>query len=1293
MNGFRSREAAMKNARLKSSLEVIVSMFAWRGGAPVLILVGLLAAFSPSLMAQTAGTGALTGTVTDSSGAVVPGATVTATSADTGQARTATTGADGVYTIGILPPGNYRVKFEAAGFKGVEIPSATVTVTETAVLDRTLEVGAQEQTVTVASEVETIQTASSALGTVATARTVTELPLSTRNYTNLLAMSSGANASVQDASLLGKGTTLIAVNGAGTAQNTFLQDGVVINNWFSFNTGVEGVSVGGFAIPNPDAISEFKIQTSTYDAGYGRNPGANVNVVTKSGGNDFHGNAFEFFRNTALNANTWFRNYNGLPKPVLNSNQYGGSFGGPIKKNKLFFFVSYEETGQKNGLTGYGSATALAAPIPTGNRGTCPTGWATLSQCDAAAQAFVPALAAAVSPQAPCSRKATNDTTSNGGIQVQCPTGTVTDPLFNINPIAVSMLQLKNGDGTYLIPSSGASPNTASGGYGLQTYSIPAIFKDHNGMGNFDYVINAKNTLSGRYQYERDPLEAPFPVQNALQQGNFVPGNPIETIKWNHSAILRLTTVVSNNVVNEVHVAYQRYPIQNNILTPFTNSQVGVTDLRAGTDFLSGFSIGSSSGGGITGGMSWGGQYQFGGTVVTQQYQFGDQISWTHGKHTLRAGGEFVRVSDVPVNYGSPVGNPSFARWADFLIGRSACPAGTFAAISAGGTCGAGQTVNGQLFPNSPGTSNGTGSSSITNGDGGTLTTGTTIPYQWKVNDADLFIQDDFKVNSRLTLNLGVRWEYDGWPTEKNGFFTNIWPSLINTVPNPGSGCVINGAVFGAGAKGTGCSLAGFVVPANYNGAVPQGIYRNSINNVMQTHAPYHDFAPRIGFAWQPTSNNRLVVRGGAGYFYEMIPGNNTANNGTPLVGSPVINGLTTANLQNPWQFAPTIPGPPGSYGFTPRWINLATGVNSNINQSPNQQNLTVPVTYEWNLNTQYEFARNWVMEIGYVGSHGIWQGSQSRSGQQGQFAAINFNIAPLAGPGCASCAITGAKTSTNTNTSLRVPYLGLSPNATEVANADNYKYNSLQATVRKQLSYGLQLQGSYTWSRAFIQAPYGINVYPYEIQQYELNSNYRPQRFILNYLWNLPLPREQGLLGKLTEGWTWSGVFTLQDGYPITVTDGRGGSVFCGGSGCNGTGFAATANFCPGITGANILSSGSMQSRVTSGLTGGSGYFNPGVFCAPPPITGAGNSGTLFGNAAGGIVLGPGQNNWDMSLAKSITVHESQAVQFRAEFFDTFNHPQFSLPSASVNGGSLGVITATSVSPRIIQLALKYTF
>ena len=230
-------------------------------------LIFLLGFLTPSLHAQTASTGALTGTVTDSSGAVVPNATVTATSADTGQVRTATTGSDGSYKLNLLPPGNYRVKFEATGFKPVEIPAAKINVTETAVLDRSLDIGAQTQTITVEGSVETIQTASSALGTVANARTVTELPLNTRNYTNLLTLSAGANASVTNASFIGKGATLIAVNGGGTAQNTYLQDGTPINNWFSFNTGAEGVEFGSFAIPFPTRSpnSRFRRPPTTPD--------------------------------------------------------------------------------------------------------------------------------------------------------------------------------------------------------------------------------------------------------------------------------------------------------------------------------------------------------------------------------------------------------------------------------------------------------------------------------------------------------------------------------------------------------------------------------------------------------------------------------------------------------------------------------------------------------------------------------------------------------------------------------------------------------------------------------------------------------------------------------------------------------------------------------------------------------------------------------------------------------------------------------------------------------------------
>ena len=235
-----------------------------------------------------------------------------------------------------------------------KVPSANVNVTETEVLDRVLQVGSQTQEVSVQADVETIQTQSSALGSIVNTETVTQLPLNTRNYKDLLALSAGANASVTNATFVGKGTNLIFVNGGSSAQNTFLQDGVVISNWYSLGTGVEGALIGAFAIPNPDTIAEFKIQTSSYDAGYGRNPGANVNVVTKSGTNQFHGTGFEFFRNTVLNANDWFfknsEGQHGLPNKELpiNQNQFVGVFGGPVKKDKLFFFTSFQETQQKN---------------------------------------------------------------------------------------------------------------------------------------------------------------------------------------------------------------------------------------------------------------------------------------------------------------------------------------------------------------------------------------------------------------------------------------------------------------------------------------------------------------------------------------------------------------------------------------------------------------------------------------------------------------------------------------------------------------------------------------------------------------------------------------------------------------------------------------------------------------------------------------------------------------------------------------------------------------------------------
>ena len=335
----------------------------------VALFVAVIVAVSGVVSAQSAGTGALTGTLTDPSGAVVPGVTVTLTNTQTNQVRTATTGADGSYRFTFIPPGTYRVRFSATGFKVSEVSSFNVSVTETPVLDRTLEVGAQTEQVTVEAVQETLQTATSTLGTTVNSRAVTALPLSNRNFSQIIGLSAGVNAGVNNATAFGKATQDFSVNGADPGQNNYQMDGVAINNSANSGSSNDSGIYAGIGIPNPDAIQEFKIQTSTYDASYGRNPGANVNVVTKSGTNEFHGSVFEFFRNEDLNANSFFQNRDGGGKQqVFKQNQFGGAIGGPIMKDKLFFFGSYQGTRQLNGVAAAGTSNTILPPLPAGDR-------------------------------------------------------------------------------------------------------------------------------------------------------------------------------------------------------------------------------------------------------------------------------------------------------------------------------------------------------------------------------------------------------------------------------------------------------------------------------------------------------------------------------------------------------------------------------------------------------------------------------------------------------------------------------------------------------------------------------------------------------------------------------------------------------------------------------------------------------------------------------------------------------------------------------------------------------------
>jgi Carboxypeptidase regulatory-like domain len=1253
----------------------------------VVLFICLSTVFVPSFMAQTASTGALTGTIKDPSGAVIPNATVTATSVDSGAARTATTGADGAYRFTLLPPGNYRVRIEASGFKPVEIPTATVNVTETEVLDRNLEIGGQTQTVTVEGEVVAIQTTSSTLGTVANARTLTELPLNTRNYTNLLAMSGGVSADVNNATLLGKGATRMAVNGGATGQNAYLMDGVAVNNWAGFGGTTEGGTVGSFAMPNPDAIAEFKIQTSTYDAGSGRNPGANVNVVTKSGTNNFHGSAFEFFRNSALNANDWFLNREGVTKPALNSNQYGGAVGGPVKKDKLFFFISYQETDQKNGFSAFSDSATILPPLPAGNRGTCnggKAGWYSISACDAAGQAFIQNLAALSSSSVP----------KQGTVPIQNPTACAaasncdSQGLFNINPIAISLLQAQLPDGSYYIPGSGTSR------YAPQNFVIPATFKDHQAIGNIDYVINSKHTLSGRWVYDADPYTAAFGVKNAQEPVNLLPGVPVSSIQVDQDAVLRLTSILSNNLVNDFHIGYQRYTINTSRSSPFTNSQFGIQDFVSPFapgglyDNLSNITVNGSANSGL---FDLGVFGPFDARVSDNQYVIGDQISWTHGKHSLRLGVEDQKVILASISRSSSGGAPTFQSFADLLIGRAGCGTG----LSSSPTVA------------NPGGCNGTAASNMT-AQGTTSANGSsqTNPRDYFLS---AFIQDDLKVSARLTLNVGLRWELDQFPWEANGNFSNFSPALASLASAP--------LVTTPG--GAGQNLAGYVVPSNYTGVIPAGVYQSAVPYDVQHGAPWDNFAPRIGFAWQPLSTNKFVLRGGAGYFYDLLSGGATARlaSAGPLHGPPS-SGSPAASLYDPWAIPPgVVSAGAGNFGFVPRWVDQSTvslnplapclkpPCSSNTNPFSLDPNWTVPLTYEWNLNTQYEFLPSWVLEVGYVGSHGIHQvspGAVSGPTADGTSIANPWNIAQLAGVGapCVSCAATGVTSNSNGNAILRVPNLGINANATQLQTNSNYKYNALQVTLRKQFSKGFQLQGAYTWARAFEQAPQGINTYPYVIQTYSPEYLVRSQRLVINYVWELPLGHQKGWMGKVTDGWSWSGVTTIQNGQPQDIVDSSGGRIFGVTGGLAGT--IGHAQLCPGMTYANIATSGSTQQRITNGLQGGDGWINSAAFCAPPSNIGAVNGsggGTGFGDMGVGNVLGPGQYDWDMSLAKIIKIRETRTLEFRTEFYNTFNHPQFAnvldtdANDRATNGGGLGNITVTSVNPRVLQFGLKFLF
>ncbi len=994
-----------------------------------LFLLGFLGV--SSALAQTAATGALTGTITDPSGAVIPGVKVIVVHTATSNERQTTTDSAGVYRIPLLLPGVYSAEFSAAGFKTQSRPNIVINVTETHALNVAMEVGAVNESVTVAEGAELVQPESSTLGRVVGNLTVRTLPLTTRNYTQILHLSPGVVADLTNAGELGRNTQDVFANGMRAIDNNFQMDGSHVNN---FGTGRAGDWLGytGISIPNPDAIQEFKVQTTLYDAGYGRGVGANVNVVTRSGGNDFHGTLFEFFRNEVLNANDFFINRVGRSKPVLKQNQFGGTFGGPIRRDRLFFFGSYQGTRQVNGV-GSSSLRSVFLPPLTDDRSAATLGRQFCGQAGA-----------------------------NGGVAVACNGA-------NINPVALKLLNFKLPNGQYIIPTPQViQPN----GLGFSVFSIPASFSEDQVIANIDYLLTKKHTLVGRWFSSRDPQVASFTSSNTV-------GSGAQSNFQNRNATLKLVSVLTPTFVNEGKFTFLRNYGNLDTQTPVKVTDIGMTP-SSDQPVIPTISVTNL----FHLGGNWNDNFK---TAVTS-FQMGDQISWLHGRHSIRAGFEVEKIGDNFDLKGVKRGGLTFLGFPDFLLGMSAAQ-------------------NGSAFSNIFSSS----------GFGGFS------DKQFRLKDWFSFIQDDWKIHPQLTLNLGLRWEIQGGVAEKRGRMVNFWPLLAsNDFPSGGT-------------------LTGFVAATNFPDQRPAGVGTTGNRSCCVNSLPLHNWGPRIGLAWRPFQGNQhLAVRAGFGIFYSRTSGNDVLqlNQQAPYIigvrNDGVLNALATFQV-------PFNPGPPSAY---PVWLPRTRSTQLTVENLA--QNWDSPFAEQYSLNVQYEFRPNWLLELGYVGSRAT-RILRFRQVNQAQLASPEHPINGITTNTVANARDRVWVLGMAPNGLFQLETYGFAMhNSLQTSVTKRFSQGfqfQTSYTFGKTLDDVPNGQGlNSVWGGFFSNDVYNRH------QAWGPADFDRRHRLVGNYLWELPLlPKATGFLGVLAHGWQISGVTTFQTGKPLTISDNRGGSIFGG--------------------------------------------------------------------------------------------------------------------------------------------------
>ncbi len=1026
------------------------------------------------------------GTVYDQNRAAIPGAKVTLTSSETGEARTTNSDDKGTFAIASLPAGRYEVAVEANGFqKHVEPIEVLVNQDQRSEITLTVGVTAHLQVDSVYNP--ELKKDSPSLGTVIENRQITGLPLDGRNFYELSLLVPGAVPPAQGSAGSARGDFAFSVNGAREDANNFLLDGV-------YNVDPKLNTFG--VRPSVDAIREFEMLTSTYDASFGRNPGAQVNVILNSGSNDFHGSLFEFHRNAALDARNFFAPAS-EPKPKYIRNQFGGAIGGPILRDRTFFFADYEGTRSREGIT-------RITNVPTAQE------------------------------------RAGNFSQSLFGVPTNPFTGQPFDngiiPDFFINPVGSAIANL------YPLPNRNVP---------FQNFVSSPVLRDDNDSfdARVDHSINSRANLTFRYSFGDRDLFEPF----TGPAFSVVPGFGDAVKRRSQNAMGALTLLISPNLVNESRVAFNRVASAVTQEASVLNSEVGLPTISPrerdlGLSFIT-----------ITGFSPLGDEGNNPQDSVTNVYQFLNNSSWVRGNHVIKFGADlrfsqqnaFRDVESRGRLQFSPFGQITGNALGDLLIG----------------------------FPFL---------TSVARVDN---------PQQIRTESYNFFINDSYRVTPRLTINAGLRYEYNSPPVDAADRATVYDVATRN------------------------------LVPVGTNG-VPRSGFDADKNN----------FAPRAGFAWTIGEDQRTVLRGGYGIYYDQSP---LAPAEALYFNSPFFDNNIFFSLPG---LPLTLNDPfPSFFPFPLPDSALAI-----------QRNLRTGYMQHWNFNVERQLGEKNVIEVAYVGSKGT-KLLTARDINQPQPSVLppGLPIVPRPDP--------------------RFDDIDL------LESRGNSNYNALQARFQRRWSRGLYALVSYTWSKSIDDASnffssagdpnFPQNSYDVAAERGRSNFDVR-HRLSASYSYALPFGKGQsGWEGTLLGGWETHGIITLQSGRPFTVAllpeidnSGTGRSIL---------GFGANDR-------PNLIGNPELSSPTTLQ------WFNPAAFAFPAPGT--------FGDAGRNILDGPGFQNVNASIVKNTAFGERFNVQFRAEAFNLFNHPNFNLPDNFLGSPTFGRITSAR-DPRHIQFGLKFLF